>query len=269
VLPVVAMVLTLALMLGGAAVLQATVTTDTAQRDVNGHKAMQAAEAGLDMAQYRMNTLSLDLRSLLDLSPPLNLTQNLKTQCVAQVSGQLAIRELSAGQWCGASETEALGNGASFTYEISPVAVLDLDASTTPGQETCAKLYPVPPLSNLVNRTLCGANLNSVLYNVQHLDKVLERRIVSTGMAGPGCPTGPRCVKRRVYSRFTLEGAADLPVPTGTLSGLLGLIGSLLTTLLNNLGSDEADVTFGLYERAPDSFRECSPVPPSTPDSGC
>lgn len=266
-LPLVTLVLSLVLSLGAVAVTQAITAADTANRDVLVRKASQASQAGLDTAAYRMNALSLDLSSLLDITRGGN---PLKKQCLVSTGSVIGIGALSnLGSWCPISEPEPLGNGAWFQYQISPVAKV-----STGSQQDRNQCY------RLLSLATCGPLLALPLYKVDGLTNLdLSREIVAIGKAGPDCATtasgtdGSRCVKRRLYSRYRSDGneaAVSQQDP-----GLGGLVGGLLQTLVRGLltspgGDLRAELQ--IYVRDANSFRECTAAAPSgspTPAGGC
>lgn len=96
-------VLTICLLLGSAAVLSATAANDTSNRDRATKKAIQAADAGLQAAIFRMNRLNV-VRSALP--------------CVGLDLSLLPL-DASTG-WC-SPVGETLGDGESYSYAVSPV----------------------------------------------------------------------------------------------------------------------------------------------------
>lgn len=112
-LPAALVVLTVTLMLAAAAGMAAMSATDTANRDVRVKRALAAAEAGLEAAQARTNSLAIDLDNVLDLNQ----------QCVVSTDGVLSLLIPTAGGWCNAV-TEDLGTGSSYSYQVSPVTNL-------------------------------------------------------------------------------------------------------------------------------------------------
>jgi Tfp pilus assembly protein PilV len=260
-LPVVLAIMVVALLLLVAMMSQNISATDTARRDVYQRQALQAAEAGLDLAEYRAYAVSLDARSLLTLQ-----NNPLLTQCVVQVSGTLSVVQLpTIGQWCDASASEGMGNGASYTYRISPPATVSF--SSTPGATRTCRSVLTPVLGALLANTTCL--LLGDLYTVTELDKVLRREVVSTGMAGPGCPNGSGCVKRRLYATYRFGADSSIPIPAN--AGLLSLLGQLVTPITNLL-TNGGDLRFNIQLYGRDSsFKECSATPPTpaNPASGC
>jgi hypothetical protein len=208
VVPVVVGVLALSLILVGVTAAIALRTTDTAQRDVWSRQALQAADSGLDVAIRRANSASVDLRQVVNL--------NLTDQCVVSTNAVLGFLSLGTNGWCPAVDVD-LGNGQSFSYYVG--SLVDTRTTTT---ASC-------PVLNVCTNHL------------------LQRKVVSVGMAGPGCPTGNRCVKRRVLARYSGAGRTNV---------LLGLLGTL---------------SIQLYAREPGTFRECpsAATTPSDPASNC
>jgi Tfp pilus assembly protein PilX len=96
-LPVALAVLLILALLGTAAVLAATQTNDLTTRDANAKAALEAADAGLRVAAYRLNQLRPD-----------------DTHCPT-----LPVTAVGAGSLCAGSAAESIGNGASYRYWIS------------------------------------------------------------------------------------------------------------------------------------------------------
>ncbi|MEA2346901.1 MAG: hypothetical protein QOG62_688 [Thermoleophilaceae bacterium] len=275
-LPIVAMVLALILTLGSVAFSQAIDATNTASRDLLARKASQAAQAGIDEAAYRMNALSLDLSSLLDITTGGN---PLKNQCVITTGGVLGISALSdLGSWCPVSTPEPLGNGSYFQYQISPVVGLNSAQADRAGKKCNQLLSGLPAILNCT-LGLLGAVLNQNLYDVDGIVGLdFTREIVAIGKAGPDCSLtaagtdGPRCIKRRFYARYVSDdnAASVAHQNTGLLSLLNATLQSALIGPLTNGG--ELDAQLKLYHREANSFRECTatlPTGSSTPAGGC
>lgn len=103
VLPTALMVLFILAVLAGTAIAVATRSSTSTTRDDNVKSALEAAEAGLQVASYRLSQL---LPSA--------------TECIAQSTTEVP----SGNTYCNASSTESLGNGATFRYWTSlPLAV--------------------------------------------------------------------------------------------------------------------------------------------------
>ncbi len=96
-LPVVLAALLILVSLGTAAVLAATQTSSLTKRDASNKAALEAADAGLRVAVYRLNQLRPD-----DLHCP-----------------TIPLSVPAAGNLCPATGPESLGNGASYRYWIS------------------------------------------------------------------------------------------------------------------------------------------------------
>ena len=113
--PVVMMALLISLVLVAAAATRSQGTADTALRDLNAKRALQAAESGLRQAVYRTNAASFDLSFILN--------GGITQQCLVRVGGELTnapiVGTLLGGRtWC-ATVTEDLGNGAGYDYRVS------------------------------------------------------------------------------------------------------------------------------------------------------
>lgn len=106
VIPVTMAVLGIGLLLVAVAASSANFSNDSSNRDRRVKRALQAADAGLAAATYRMNKLDVTRTAL---------------PCVASVNGTLTLVNYGvvAGQeWCPAV-TEDLGGGASYSYRVS------------------------------------------------------------------------------------------------------------------------------------------------------
>lgn len=119
--PVTVLALLVCLLLVAAAAVRARSAGDTARRDLNAKRALQAAEAGLRMAIYRTNAGSFDLSLLLK--------PDLEQQCLVRVSGQIAATPmagpvLGGRRWCPAFVRD-LGNGVGFEHRVSSTVDLD------------------------------------------------------------------------------------------------------------------------------------------------
>ncbi len=132
-LPASIAILFISLLLVSAAALRAQGTTDTARRDLDSKRALQAAETGMRMAVFRTNAVSFDLSFLLaNPANPLNLAE----QCLARVSPGGALESVpiintifSANRRYCPGVTEDLGNGATVEYRVSSTVDLDLTAA--------------------------------------------------------------------------------------------------------------------------------------------
>jgi Tfp pilus assembly protein PilX len=149
-----------------AAGLHAQTASDTALRDLNAKRAQQAADAGLRTAIYEQNALALDLEVILTLS-------HIRKQCIVSLSSGISVVDNGpasalAGNYCNPVSVD-LGNGASYSYQTSPV----IQATNVTGN----------PLG------------------LTQLASTLERTIVSTGTAGG--------VTRRVAARLQAAGTAQ------------------------------------------------------------
>ncbi|GAC1438160.1 MAG: hypothetical protein NVSMB51_13560 [Solirubrobacteraceae bacterium] len=96
-LPVAMLVLLIITLLGSAAVLAATQTNSGTRRDANDKSALEAADAGLRVAVYRLNQLRPD-----------------GTHCPT-----VPVSAVNSSNLCAPVGPESLGNGASYSYSIS------------------------------------------------------------------------------------------------------------------------------------------------------
>jgi Tfp pilus assembly protein PilX len=96
VLPTAIIVLMIVTVLGGAAIKVSTQTSKSTTRDVSTKAALEAAEAGLQVASYRVNQFKPEA-----------------TNCV---TGTAEAAPQSGSVYCAGSSTESLGNNASFQY---------------------------------------------------------------------------------------------------------------------------------------------------------
>ncbi|HEU0318972.1 MAG TPA: hypothetical protein VFR49_16680, partial [Solirubrobacteraceae bacterium] len=104
------MVMTVTMLLAGVAVTVAVHANDLSNRDTAGKTALQAADAGLHVATYRLNVLRPDAG-----------------HCPTSPATTIGAANLCAGVG-----PEALGNGASFQYWVSgPLASTDTCAGGT------------------------------------------------------------------------------------------------------------------------------------------
>jgi hypothetical protein len=103
-------VLLIVTILAGAVISVGVQTNGSTRRDANKKNALEAAEAGLQVALYRINMLN---------------PQN--TLCV----GDLTQATVPASGWC-ASSVYSLGNGASYQYYTTPILPAGVDAQGKP-----------------------------------------------------------------------------------------------------------------------------------------
>ncbi len=96
VLPTAIIVLMIVTVLGGAAIKVSTQTSKSTTRDVSTKAALEAAEAGLQVASYRVNQF--------------------KPEAANCVTGTAEAAPQSGSVYCAGSSTESLGNNASFQY---------------------------------------------------------------------------------------------------------------------------------------------------------
>lgn len=128
VVAVTVLVLGIILAMAGAAVALAVRSVDTSNRDKRGARSLAAADAGLDIARYRMNRTLLATKKL-GLTTPTT-TTNLddvlaSLDCLSvAVDGGAPGTKLgkilpSGDQVCPATESEPLGDGTSFSYRVA------------------------------------------------------------------------------------------------------------------------------------------------------
>lgn len=112
-------VISLMVLLGGISLRQAVFTSDESNEDRARKRAIQAADAGIDAATYRMNMFDIT-------------NQSSTSKCIQRdgASGQLELAgysQVGGASWCPppnlaelGSMSEDLGDGASFSYYVSP-----------------------------------------------------------------------------------------------------------------------------------------------------
>jgi Tfp pilus assembly protein PilX/cytoskeletal protein CcmA (bactofilin family) len=100
VLPTAMIVLLILAVLVGAAITVASQTSTSTTRDNNTKAALEAAEAGLQTAAYRLSKLELEPKT---------------TECITAK----AWAKPTSGAYCESSGSEPLGNGATFEYRTS------------------------------------------------------------------------------------------------------------------------------------------------------
>jgi Tfp pilus assembly protein PilX len=104
VLPTAIIVLLVLTLLTGAAITVATQTSSSTKRDNNSKAALEAAEAGLQVAAYRLSQIKPE-----------------KTECINGSSRETPGSILASPKitYCASSPVEPLGNGATFQYQTS------------------------------------------------------------------------------------------------------------------------------------------------------
>ena len=135
VVAVTVMVLGIILAMAGAAVALAVRSVDTSNRDKRAARSLAAADAGLDVARYRMNRTLLATKklNLTTSSTTTNLDDVLATRdCLSVTIGGSAPGTkfgviLASGETvCAATEREPLGDGTSFSYRAANRFAIDL-----------------------------------------------------------------------------------------------------------------------------------------------
>jgi type II secretory pathway pseudopilin PulG len=128
VVAVTVLVLGIILAMAGAAVALAVRSVDTSNRDKRAARSLAAADAGLDVAHYRLNRTLLATKKL-GLSPP-STTTNLddvlaiRDCLLVTIGGSTPGTKfgtiLASGETvCAATEREPLGDGTSFSYRVA------------------------------------------------------------------------------------------------------------------------------------------------------
>lgn len=128
-LPTALGVLVVLLILSAVALTAASSVSSSANRDAKQKAAVAAAEAGVQTAMYRLNSLEqvLDFRN-----PPLPCIVNTASAAggatVSPPTLQLqAAVTVNDQAWCPASGPEAIGNGESFSYRLTPILAASAD----------------------------------------------------------------------------------------------------------------------------------------------
>ncbi|MEA2346341.1 MAG: hypothetical protein QOG62_128 [Thermoleophilaceae bacterium] len=131
-LPVALAMVTLLLLLGSVVTIQTVTAMSGTNRDARVKLAIQAANAGLETAQWRTNTLSEAVNN------PLT-TLNCALRGVSGTISLVGPVNIQGVPWCPASSPESLGNGESYSYQISGLAGIDFDnLSSTLDREVVA-----------------------------------------------------------------------------------------------------------------------------------
>lgn len=170
--PIAIWMLILGLLFGGLAMSQALIGLRGAGSSWNSTRASAAAQSGLRMAIYNINTLGLNGASLTNLGSTLDFTQ-----CAAQASvgAPMSALKLAVGKsWCDPITID-LGNGASVTYQTSAVTNCNLELGYAP--------------------------LSSIL-TIGTVQDCLKRKIVAVGDAGG--------VQRRAYEEARATATASV-----------------------------------------------------------
>jgi hypothetical protein len=176
VLPVTIAVLAIALLLTSIAIISATGLTSAGTSDRRSKQAIAAADAGLQTAAYRLNSLEQTVDSLTALDPCV--IPSLNVNGVATALQVNATFDPSAAGWCAKTSAEKIGNGASFQYQVTPTAAV-------------------------------AASLN--VGSAPQVGLSLDRKVVATGTYT--APSGTT-VTRRVLGDFTALDGTNLLNPT-------------------------------------------------------
>jgi Tfp pilus assembly protein PilX len=206
-LPVAMSVLFVVAGLATVAARAAIVSNNQSFRDNNAKRAVQAANSGLQTAVYQTNLL-----------------QPSATQCVhkAAATGALTNGALQTDNWC-QPQTENLGDGASYSFQISSPSVVTTSTGLSVDQR---KVVSVGTVNGVV------------------------RRAVVTINAGRGAPIFPPGYTVAVRDSINIKNNANI-------SGHIGSNGTI--TVKNNLDSC-GNVTPGPGKKATigQNFTQCS-----------
>ena len=127
-------VLFIALLLTGAAVMIATQTNSSSSADYNRKNALEAAEAGLVVATYRLNMLQP------------------ASGCQTDSSTATAGPDANNITWC-QSNSYTLGNGSSYQYYVSP----------TLSSGTCAGVNLANSSNNVIQRCITSVGTSNAI----------------------------------------------------------------------------------------------------------
>jgi hypothetical protein len=182
-IPTAIWMLVLGLIFCALAMSQAVLGLRKAGGSLSSTRAHAAAEAGVRMAIYHINTLGLDGAALTHvLSAPAALSQCLSlSSASASAPGVISTTTIAAGQgWC-APVTIDVGGGAEASYQLSAIVGCNADIG-------------LPALPSLLT--------------LGTIQDCMKRRIVSTGSADG--------VERRIYAEANATGTVTIsgaPVP--------------------------------------------------------
>ena len=193
-LPIALAVLAILTLLGAATVLSATQSNSLTSRDAKTKAALEAADAGLRVAVYRLNQLRPD-----------------DTHCPTQ-----PLTAAGAGNLCAAAGPESIGNGASFRYWISGII--------TSG--TCA--------GNTVDntQTSIGQRCITAIGTANGISARTQERVVAYNSSPvfPAAIYGTKSVT--ISNNGTVSGTAQNPALIGTNGTLnVGASGGGTTTI--------------------------------------
>jgi hypothetical protein len=177
--PTVLMLMVIMLLLGLAATQASIAGLSQATRDRQAKRALGAADAGADAAQWRLNhtVLAFDADGLLNLSNPSGTIQNVLQQgCVSVNAANIDL--LNTGSytgdfnpiipdlnlpWCSTTaqggSSEDLGDGATYTYRVSS-AIRALSSGALVGMRR--KVVVTGRVGNVTRRALVGLDLRLV-----------------------------------------------------------------------------------------------------------
>lgn len=215
--PTVMIVMVILLLLGLAATQASVAGLSQATRDRQAKRALAAADAGAEAAQWRMNhtVLAFDAAGLLNLSNPAATIQNVLQQgCVSVNAADIDV--LNTGSytgdfnpiipdlnlpWCSSGaqggSSEDLGDGAGYTYRVSS-AVRALSSGALVGMRR--KVVVTGRVGNVSRRILVALDLRLVSSSNWIPESLFQRtgwvECSATPPAGStapdaGCPTLP------------------------------------------------------------------------------
>jgi hypothetical protein len=258
-LPVTMSVLLIAALLGVAAAGAAMTSVQDSTRDRSVKRAVESADAGIDIAAYRLNKLA----------PVFTDT----AQCaVVGGSGTLTTEAVQADGWCRV-QTESLEDGASYSYRVSArqqVSISGQDylqrkivstgtvngvnrrAVTVANSEiTTTPLFPVAGVASLAKLSLnSNAQINGGAASNSDIEATSNAKICGDAHPGPGesfigpdnCPGYSRAPAAADFS------LAEVTIPStndnATLNGVSGWNASQRTLIS---GSGTITLTGNIY----------------------
>ncbi len=204
VVAVTVLVLGIILAMAGAAVALAVRSMDTSNRDKRAARSLAAADAGLDVARYRLNRTLLATKKLALSDGTKNLDGSLPTlDClrVEIVDPQLppVVRfgmTLQSGEkLCPETQREPLGDGTSFSYQVANRFTLGAALPETLTRQVMATGHgPLGRKARILGTFRARVNAQDAPTTLFRLWRVVQCSAEPTDPADPfsGCPyTGP------------------------------------------------------------------------------
>ncbi len=105
---------------GLAAVGQAISANGVARRDTSSKTALQAADAGMQVALFRLNSLAQYLANPADTALYPCVNAQLQAGQVASLTVSVAVTGVAPNQWCVPGPWEPMGNGESYQIQMTP-----------------------------------------------------------------------------------------------------------------------------------------------------